>query len=85
VTVHLILGGARSGKSSLAENKARHLAGVQRTLHYVATAIAFDDEMSQRIAHHQHQRGKEWTEHESPYELAETLKQFTAQDVVLVD
>ncbi|MBL4306612.1 bifunctional adenosylcobinamide kinase/adenosylcobinamide-phosphate guanylyltransferase [Vibrio fluvialis] len=86
MSVHLILGGARSGKSSFAEQKAKQIAVLGAgQLNYVATAIAFDSEMQQRILHHQAQRGDEWCEHEAPTALAETLSQFTRRDVVLVD
>ena len=46
MSVTLILGGARSGKSRFAEGLAHN------TKHYFATAQAFDDEMKQRIALH---------------------------------
>lgn len=83
---HLILGGARSGKSSLAESKAKQEAALEsKTLHYVATAIAFDDEMKDRIAHHQKTRGVEWCEHECSVALPELLATFTSEDSVLVD
>lgn len=87
MSVHLILGGARSGKSSYAERQARqHLACMPAgRLHYVATAIAFDDEMRERIAHHQNQRGDDWREHEAPTQLIRTLAEMQAGDVVLVD
>lgn len=87
MTVRLILGGARSGKSSFAEQLAKSKVRFDSTkaLHYVATAIAFDEEMEARIQHHQHQRGKGWIEHESPYELAQKLEQLSSDDVVLVD
>ncbi|NOH67681.1 bifunctional adenosylcobinamide kinase/adenosylcobinamide-phosphate guanylyltransferase [Vibrio rotiferianus] len=82
----LILGGARSGKSSLAESRAQLWAQNKNgTLHYVATALPFDEEMRQRIAHHQFQRGKGWTEHECPLKLADLICSFSSQDVVLVD
>jgi adenosylcobinamide kinase/adenosylcobinamide-phosphate guanylyltransferase len=51
--LQLILGGARSGKSRLAENIAQQ-RGIP--VIYVATAQALDDEMQQRIQHHQQQR-----------------------------
>ncbi|MGL4380850.1 MAG: bifunctional adenosylcobinamide kinase/adenosylcobinamide-phosphate guanylyltransferase [Vibrio sp.] len=86
MSVHLILGGARSGKSGYAEQLARQTAQTHSaTLHYVATATALDVEMSARIAHHQARRTAEWVEHEVPLKLAEVLLQFTADDVVLVD
>ncbi len=87
----LFIGGARSGKSSYAERQALALLkqrvsqGVTAQLHYVATAIAFDPEMTQRIEQHQRRRGPEWCNHESPLMLAQTLAQFQPQDIVLVD
>ncbi|ELE7134021.1 bifunctional adenosylcobinamide kinase/adenosylcobinamide-phosphate guanylyltransferase [Vibrio harveyi] len=82
----LILGGARSGKSSLAESRAQQWAQNKNgTLHYVATALPFDDEMKQRIVHHKQQRGAGWIEHECPRNLPELICEFSSQDVVLVD
>ncbi|WP_394247058.1 bifunctional adenosylcobinamide kinase/adenosylcobinamide-phosphate guanylyltransferase [Vibrio profundi] len=84
---HLILGGARSGKSSFAEAQVISKAelNVGSTLHYVATAICFDDEMKERVQHHKNRRGHQWVEHEEPVALADKLSQFGDADVVLVD
>ncbi|MGR5238884.1 bifunctional adenosylcobinamide kinase/adenosylcobinamide-phosphate guanylyltransferase [Vibrio alfacsensis] len=82
----LILGGARSGKSKLAESRAQQCALETRSrLHYVATALPFDEEMQQRIAHHQKQRGKGWLAHECSLHLSELIATFSGEDVVLVD
>ncbi len=54
-------------------------------LHYVATAIAFDREMAERITHHQARRGAQWQNHECPLELATLLASFTERDIVLID
>ncbi|SDG93346.1 adenosylcobinamide kinase /adenosylcobinamide-phosphate guanylyltransferase [Vibrio xiamenensis] len=88
MTVELFLGGARSGKSSYAEQAAlSYLAeqGRAARLHYIATAIAFDDEMRKRIAHHQSRRGAEWHNHECPVALAQKVAQLEAHDIVLID
>ncbi|KKL00714.1 bifunctional adenosylcobinamide kinase/adenosylcobinamide-phosphate guanylyltransferase [Rheinheimera mesophila] len=78
----LILGGARSGKSSLAEQ----LATPSEQICYIATATAFDVEMSQRIKLHQQQRPKHWQLVECPLILSETLTQLSASgQTVLVD
>ncbi len=53
----LILGGARSGKSSYAEKIARETG---RPALYIATATAFDDEMRARIANHRAARPADW-------------------------
>ncbi len=84
---HLVLGGARSGKSSFAEQQA--LCALEACsngrLHYIATATYLDDEMRERIAHHKDRRGEEWIEHEVPVELAAKLQSFKKDDVVLID
>ena len=67
MSVTLILGGARSGKSRLAENLA-HGEG-----HYIATAQAFDDEMRDRIERHKVQRGGGWMTHEEQIALPRVL------------
>ncbi|MCA1440673.1 bifunctional adenosylcobinamide kinase/adenosylcobinamide-phosphate guanylyltransferase [Ensifer sp. IC4062] len=70
----LVLGGARSGKSSFAENLIE-AAGLP--MHYVATGQAWDDEMRDRIRHHQDmRRGKGWTIHEEPVELVALLRRI---------
>lgn len=84
MSVHLILGGARSGKSSFAESVVTDLSD-QRTRHYIATAEAFDEEMQKRIQHHQLRRDERWTEHECPTQLPALIARFTENDVVLVD
>ena len=79
----LILGGARSGKSALAER----LAGDDgRDVIYIATAQAHDDEMHTRIAHHRVRRPAHWRSVEEPLALAETLRTHASEDrCLLVD
>jgi adenosylcobinamide kinase/adenosylcobinamide-phosphate guanylyltransferase len=80
MTVTLVLGGARSGKSRHAES----LAHGRRV--YVATAQAIDDEMSDRITKHRAQRGDEWETIEAPLDLASTLMSLKpGAGTVLVD
>ncbi len=79
----LILGGVRSGKSSLAE---RHAAGSGLDVVYVATAQALDAEMQQRIAHHRARRPSHWQVVEAGHGLAEVLQQHASADrCLLVD
>lgn len=79
----LILGGARSGKSRLAEERAR-ASGLQ--LVYIATGQAGDEEMMARIAHHRQRRGDQWLLVEEPFALAKVLEaQANSQTCVLVD
>ena len=79
----LITGGARSGKSGYAEQRAR---GLGPRLLYIATAENRDKEMCQRIAEHKRRRGNEWVTIEEPLELTATLlAQRTRTDCALVD
>lgn len=81
--IQLILGGARSGKSRLAEQKAKD-SGLSVT--YVATAQAYDDEMRERIQHHQADRPTDWGLVEEPLYLADRLVQIDqANQLILVD
>ncbi|MCC5957461.1 MAG: bifunctional adenosylcobinamide kinase/adenosylcobinamide-phosphate guanylyltransferase [Natronohydrobacter sp.] len=66
----LYIGGARSGKSRLAE--ARTL-GFGTPATYIATAEAWDTEMAERIAHHQASRGPEWHTLGAPRDLIAAL------------
>lgn len=79
----LVLGGARSGKSRHAEALVTAL-GLPRT--YVATAEGWDDEMRERIAVHQRDRGKDWRTVDAPHDLAETIAREAVEGrAVLVD
>lgn len=79
----LILGGARSGKSRLAESLAESRDGV---LLYLATAEAWDDEMRLRIAQHKTRRGERWRTVEAPLAIAEILLAAPSETgAVLVD
>jgi len=79
----LILGGARSGKSALAERLARE-AG--KEVVYLATSQAGDAEMAARIVHHRARRPEQWQTVEEPTALAATLRELCAPDrIVLVD
>lgn len=79
----LILGGARSGKSRLAERLASESA---LAVCYVATAQALDEEMGKRISHHQQTRPSHWQLIEEPLALAQVLQQQAADDrCLLVD
>ena len=67
----LILGGARSGKSALAERLATESG---HEVVYIATAQAHDEEMAARIAHHRAQRPPHWLSVEEPLALAGALQ-----------
>lgn len=78
----LVIGGARSGKSALAEALA---TTTNRPRRYIATAQAWDDEMRSRIAQHVDQRGDNWITVEAPLDLAGALAGAGTGEVVLVD
>ncbi|MDN4061630.1 bifunctional adenosylcobinamide kinase/adenosylcobinamide-phosphate guanylyltransferase [Massilia sp. YIM B02769] len=79
----LILGGARSGKSAMAERLARDSG---KDVVYLATAHAGDGEMSERIAHHRARRPAHWPTVEESLGLAGALRrECTAGRLVLVD
>ena len=81
--VVLVLGGARSGKSGFAEQLGDALSG--RHI-YIATAQAFDDEMTRRIARHRADRAGHWQTVECPLALSEAIQAHDADDcVMLVD
>lgn len=66
----LITGGARSGKSRYAEKLARDLGG---DILYIATAVAFDDEMKNRIKKHKEARPDEWDTYEGYKGLGQVI------------
>ena len=78
----LFTGGARSGKSTRAEQYA---AALGRPVVYIATAEAGDDEMRARIAEHRRRRPPEWTTLEAPLHVAAALAGLSPGTVVLLD
>lgn len=83
MSTHLILGGARSGKSRHAEQLAL-ASGLAVTV--IATAQALDAEMAARIARHQHDRPAGWRTVETPLALAGALRSVAAPaHCVIVD
>lgn len=80
----LILGGARSGKSRLAESRAQTYEAQGLSVVYIATAEAWDNEMADRLTHHRAQRPAHWLTVEEPVRLAETLRANAAQNRCLI-
>jgi len=80
-----VLGGCRSGKSRYALETAQSIAADRRI--FIATAVAFDDEMRERVTRHQAERGPEWATIEAPLQLPEAIatQGRRAENVVLVD
>jgi adenosylcobinamide kinase / adenosylcobinamide-phosphate guanylyltransferase len=79
----LILGGARSGKSTYAQHLAEAWGG-GRVL-FVATAEAGDDEMRARIAAHQQSRPAGWRTIETPRDVAAPIREAAGDRLVVLD
>ena len=79
--LQLILGGARSGKSRLAEKLAAE-SGCAVT--YIATSQPLDGEMNQRVRHHRERRPAHWALIEEPIELARVLREHARADACLL-
>ena len=83
MSITLVLGGARSGKSGYAENLA---AQTSQNVVYVATAQIRDDAIQKRVDLHQQTRPSDWLTVESPLALGGVLKHHAKQgNTVLVD
>lgn len=78
--ITLILGGARSGKSAFAERIARDSG---KSVLFIATATAEDDEMKDRIRKHQATRPPAWQTMELPRDIGRNLKVPVAPVVIL--
>jgi len=79
--ITFILGGARSGKSSYAQSLAEESG---KTVTFLATAQALDEEMSARIQKHRSERSADWETLEIPLDIASHVHQIKS-DVVLLD
>jgi adenosylcobinamide kinase / adenosylcobinamide-phosphate guanylyltransferase len=80
----LILGGARSGKSTFAEQRAKELGG--DSVLYVATSETKDEEMQQRVKKHRSDRPSTWGTLEAPRNVAQALRQErSVVKVILLD
>jgi adenosylcobinamide kinase / adenosylcobinamide-phosphate guanylyltransferase len=79
--ITLILGGARSGKSSYAQSLAEETG---KTVTFIATAQALDEEMSTRIQKHRAERPASWETLEIPCDISSHVQQIKS-DVVILD
>ena len=86
MSLTLVLGGARSGKSRYAQQAAEaHATQHDVTPTFIATAAPGDAEMADRILRHQADRGARWRTLEAPLALAEMLARLEAEDVAVID
>jgi len=81
MATHLILGGARSGKSAFAEKLA--LASGQPVT-YIATAQVYDTEFGARVDQHKTRRPAHWTTVEQSFNLAEALQTHAKTDTCII-
>lgn len=80
MSIHLILGGTRSGKSSRALAIAQAYDGPYV---FIATAQALDDEMKDRIENHRKERDARWETVEAPIELAHAINAAGPSSIVV--
>ncbi len=78
----LIIGGAASGKSQLAEDL---VFSVKQPRAYIATAQAYDTEMKTKISKHQARRGTEWDNYDAPFAPWDALAKINTSHIVLLD
>lgn len=76
-----ITGGARSGKSSFAERLAETL---DKSMIYLATAEALDDEMKQRVINHRKRRGNKWVTVEEPIDVERVIEEYDNSGYVIL-
>ncbi|GAB3235343.1 hypothetical protein GCM10027447_33050 [Glycomyces halotolerans] len=81
MTLHLVLGGTRSGKSARAELLAAR-SGLPVV--YIATGTAADDEMAERVAAHRERRPDSWRTVETT-DIAASLDELPSDVCVLID
>ena len=79
--INLVIGGARSGKSSYAEKLA---VETQKEIIYIATATTGDDEMRDRIKHHQQSRPEKWMLIEEPFNLSDVILNHSSRNLTLI-
>jgi adenosyl cobinamide kinase/adenosyl cobinamide phosphate guanylyltransferase len=82
MSVLVLLGGARSGKSRLAVQLAERAGAA---VVFVATGEARDDEMAVRIGRHRSERPPEWKTVEEPFELEHAIRAIPAGATAIVD
>ena len=80
----LVLGGARSGKSTYAQKLAGEMTTGSGRVAYVATGVACDDEMRARLEQHRRSRPSDWATIEAPAEVAQAIEKAGEEYAVIV-
>lgn len=79
----LITGGARSGKSSFAEE---YVTKWGKNIAYIATSQIYDDEMAYRVKLHKQRRPSSWQTFEAPFNAHKAIREaFLNHDTILFD
>ena len=81
--VIMVTGGSRSGKSVLAEQKAKEHG--KRSVLYIATAIPTDEDMKERIRIHQERRDSEWGTYEGYRDLGDVIRETEKNTILLAN
>lgn len=79
-----VSGGARSGKSDVAERRVLSAAG-SASGYYIATAQVYDTEMADRVARHQISRHAKWVTIEAPLAIDQAMANVPSGGAVLLD
>ena len=82
MTISFFIGGARSGKSKMAE---MHTLKLGKRATYIATCEVFDEEMAVRVKEHQERRGENWSTLVTPLYLAREIKNIEPTNPILID
>lgn len=77
-----LVGGARSGKSTLAVQLGERFEG---PVTFLATAEPFDDELRERVAHHRDERPADWVTVEEPVDLTTAVASVPDDHLLIVD
>ncbi len=84
--VTFVLGGARSGKSRFARDRAAKLAARKELqVVYLATATVEDEEMKLRVARHRLSRPSDWRTVEEPRQVSKALESCAEAGIIIVD
>lgn len=79
-----VSGGARSGKSDIAEQRVLG-AAAGSPCYYLATAAVYDDEMAARVARHRQSRSAQWLTLEAPLAIDQAIARVPEGSAVLLD
>jgi adenosylcobinamide kinase/adenosylcobinamide-phosphate guanylyltransferase len=81
--ITVVTGGIKSGKSLWAQKRGESINGSRA---FIATALALDEEMRERIKKHQSERADKWITHEESLNVAPLIEDLAGRfDVVLLD